>query len=140
MTTADIVRQQAAYGRTLRGIVSGLVSRAKSRARQANEPFGLTINSIAKLPTHCPNPFCGVELVVSAEAGGSDNSYSLDKINRQQPYSNNWRVCCARCNRLRSDATAAELLGLSRWERGLHRLLIRHFDAVTHELVSQDYL
>jgi hypothetical protein len=119
MTDQNTIEQQAVYGRTFRGVVSGLVSRAKARARKSGEPFNMTIDSIKELPTICPNPFCRRELEVSTTNGGSDSSYSLDKIDRRRGYDSNWRVCCKRCNRLRADASAAELLGLARWEKSM---------------------
>jgi hypothetical protein len=124
---AEIVKQQSEYGRSDRGIASGLISHAKSRARDHGETFGMTIDTISELPTHCPNPFCKVKLVVGGVPGGSDNSYSLDKIDRTKPYDGNWRIVCRRCNRLRSDATAAELAALARWEQGFVPLVIRRF-------------
>src|SRR5580704_7457156 len=119
MTNQNTIEQQAVYGRTFRGVVSGLVSRAKARARKSGEPFNMTIDSIKELPTICPNPFCRRELEVSTANGGSDSSYSLDKIDRRRGYDSNWRIVCKRCNRLRADASAAELLGLARWEKSM---------------------
>jgi hypothetical protein len=83
---AEIAKRQSDYGRTDRGIKSGLISHAKSRALDHDETFNMTIDTISELPTHCPNPFCRVKLEVAVVRGGSDNSYSLDKIDRTKPY------------------------------------------------------
>jgi hypothetical protein len=136
---AEIAKRQSDYGRTDRGIKSGLISHAKSRALDHDETFNMTIDTISELPTHCPNPFCRVKLEVAVVRGGSDNSYSLDKIDRTKPYDGNWRIVCRRCNRLRSDATAAELSGIARWEQGLLPLVIRRFSESNGTALIQHY-
>lgn len=70
------------YNHSPRGIIKGLLSRAKKRAALYNLEFNLTLEDI-ELPKYCP--ILGLELGIGKK-GGSDNSYSLDRIDSSKGY------------------------------------------------------
>lgn len=78
---------------------------AKKRASAAGLPFALTVHEIPSIPARCP--VLGVAIAIGGERG---NSPSLDRVDPARGYvAGNVRVVSWRANRLRSDATAAEL-------------------------------
>jgi len=81
-----------------------LVSLARYRAKRNGVPFSLTAEDILPLPTHCP--VFGTKL----RAGSSDNAPTLDRVVPSRGYiKSNVRVISAKANRIKSNATLAEL-------------------------------
>lgn len=91
-----------------------LLSRVKSSAKAKNIPFNLTLEDIV-IPTHCP--VLGIALEFgksSSDAGWRENSPSLDRIYPAGGYTKgNVIVVSYRANRIKNDATVAELLSVA---------------------------
>ena len=84
-----------------------ILSRAKSRAKQNNIPFNLTLEDII-IPDTCP--LLGIPLEIQLKKGYHPNSPSLDKIIPEKGYikGNVW-VISNRANTLKNDASLKEL-------------------------------
>jgi hypothetical protein len=84
-----------------------ILTRAKSRAKQKNIPFNLTLEDI-EVPETCP--LLGIPIVIQPKKGYHPNSPSLDKIIPEKGYikGNVW-VISSRANTLKNDATLQEL-------------------------------
>lgn len=84
-----------------------ILTRAKSRAKQNNIPFNLTIEDI-EVPEVCP--LLGIPIEIQPNKGYHPNSPSLDKIIPEKGYikGNVW-VISNRANTLKNDATLSEL-------------------------------
>lgn len=83
---------------------------AKQGARRRNIVFAITQEDWMKMATPAKCPVLGCELVYCARGRRQEFSASIDRRNSATGYVNgNVRVICWRANRLRSDATAAEL-------------------------------
>lgn len=81
---------------------------AKKRAKENGVKFSLTVHDVPEVPALCP--VLGIEIKPNVKAGPLDSSPSLDKIIPSRGYSpGNVRIISNRANRIRSDATAAEL-------------------------------
>lgn len=88
-------------------VVKGMVRAAKARATKAGVPFNLTTEDIT-IPHECP--VLGIPLIVGADKA-SDNSPSLDRVVPPMGYvRGNVLVISNRANRIKNDATTAELL------------------------------
>lgn len=86
---------------------------AKKRCGETGLIFALTVHDVPAVPRRCP--VLGILLVSNTKAGPIDSSPSLDRINPALGYvPGNVRVISYRANRLRSDATAAELRKVAR--------------------------
>lgn len=86
---------------------------AKGRAKKFGIEFTITIFD---LPVHMPSmcPWLGIPLVL-ASGKWTDNSPSLDRIDNQLGYvPGNTIIVSSRANRLKSDATAEELIKIGR--------------------------
>lgn len=85
-----------------------MLQNARTRARAAGVPFILSVQDIV-VPSHCP--ILGLPLFqVLGKKGGGDNSPSLDRVIPEKGYvPGNIIVISNRANRLKSDATIAEL-------------------------------
>jgi len=85
---------------------------AARRARDCGIPFSLQSGDIT-IPTHCP--VLGIELRPGPN-GGHANSPSLDRIRPELGYvSGNVAVISMRANRIKNDATPAELRRVADW-------------------------
>jgi hypothetical protein len=86
---------------------------ARKRAKQAGVPFSITVNNVPPVPAVCP--ILGVPL----ERGGDRNSApSLDRIKPELGYvPGNVAWISFRANRIKNDATLAELEAAARWLR-----------------------
>jgi len=84
-----------------------MLTRAKSRAKQKNIPFNLTLEDI-EVPETCP--LLGIPIEIQPKKGHHPNSPSLDKIIPEKGYikGNVW-VISNRANTLKNDATLQEL-------------------------------
>lgn len=85
-----------------------MLRNAKARAKAAEIPFVLTVEDIV-IPSHCP--ILGLPLFqMLGRRGGGDNSPSLDRVIPERGYvPGNIIVISNRANRLKNDATIAEL-------------------------------
>src|SRR5579859_2401093 len=80
---------------------------AKKRAKEKGLPFNITDVDLT-VPQFCP--VLGIKIEFGYGAGPQDNSPSVDRIRPELGYvKGNVRVISNRANRLRSDATIAEL-------------------------------
>jgi len=84
-----------------------ILTRAKSRAKQKNIPFNLTLEDI-EVPETCP--LLGIPIEIQPKKGYHPNSPSLDKVIPEKGYikGNVW-VISNRANTLKNDATLQEL-------------------------------
>lgn len=83
---------------------------ARWRAKRRDIPFTITVDDV-HIPKRCP--VLGIELVVSTK-GRTDNSPSLDRINNSKGYiPGNIIVISWIANRLKSNATADQMLSLA---------------------------
>lgn len=81
---------------------------AKKRAKENGVTFELTVHDIPDVPSVCP--VLGIAIQPNEKSGPLDSSPSLDKIVPALGYvPGNVRIISNRANRIRSDATAAEL-------------------------------
>jgi len=100
-----------------------LVSQAKSRARRDGLPFDISISAMY-WPTHCP--VLGMELSYNKEPTIRRENWqvrsataTLDRhINELGYVLGNVNVISHRANRIKSDATSAELLAVARYAAG----------------------
>lgn len=92
--------------------IGSLLKNARDRTRMFGLEFSLTAADFEDVPTHCP--VLGLELVYpGAGKGRSDNSASLDRLDSSKGYvKGNVAIISWRANRLKSDATLAELQAL----------------------------
>lgn len=82
---------------------------AKKRAKENGVTFSLTIHDMPDVPDTCP--VLGIPIRPNEKSGPLDSSPSLDKIVPALGYvPGNVRIISNRANRIRSDATAAELM------------------------------
>lgn len=92
----------------------GLLSSAKKRARYEGLPFDLELSDIS-IPDICP--VLGIPLLVK-EGKRTNNTPSLDKIIRDKGYvKGNVQVISWRANRLKCDASLAELENICKYIR-----------------------
>lgn len=84
-----------------------LLSGAKARAKQVGMEFSVTLDDIMPLPKVCP--VLGIELRKGIHSG-DDHSYSLDRTDNSRGYvPGNVAVISRRANRIKNDATLAEV-------------------------------
>lgn len=82
---------------------------ARSRAGAHGVPFTLKLEDVPPVPESCP--VLGIPLKRNSKRGPSDSSPSLDRIVPERGYTpDNVRIISNKANRLRSDASAFELL------------------------------
>lgn len=82
---------------------------AKKRAKENGVTFLLTVHDIPDVPSECP--VLGIAIKPNIKAGPLDSSPSLDKLVPSLGYvPGNVRIISNRANRIRSDATAKELM------------------------------
>jgi hypothetical protein len=81
----------------------------KKRAKENGVVFTLSVYDMPEVPARCP--VLGIEIKANTVAGPLDSSPSIDRIVASAGYvPGNVRIISNRANRLRSDASAAELL------------------------------
>jgi hypothetical protein len=91
----------------LSDIRRSMLTAAKSRAKAQHLPFNLTLEDLGPLPEYCP--VLGIPLEIGSGIH-CDGSPSLDKIIPKLGYvRGNVLIVSMRANRLKSDATVAEL-------------------------------
>ena len=95
-------------------IESKILRRAKSRAKQRELEFNLTIEDIS-IPKTCP--VLGIDLFVTTGRSGSyDNSPSIDRINPNKGYiKGNIQIISALANSMKSNASPENLLKFADW-------------------------
>ena len=100
--------------RTASDLPAYLCTSAKHRAKKRNVPFSLTPADIV-IPTHCP--VLGIRLVRGTGSSGvTDTSPTLDRLVPALGYTaGNIRVISGRANRIKNDATAAEVRAVLAW-------------------------
>lgn len=85
----------------------GLFWTARTRARNGNIPFEITIEDII-IPTHCK--YLNVELTTIRGNGKIDTNASLDRIDSTKGYiPNNIEVISLLANRMKNSATIEQL-------------------------------
>jgi len=103
--------------RTVDGIVSLMLSRARCRAREKNIEFSLTaedINIIEKCPV------LGITLNWEESERMSDNRPSLDRINSDLGYTReNSQVISWKANRTKNDASLEDLVLIGQWAQSV---------------------
>lgn len=130
--------QYAEYQRNSRRLHARehLLTEAKSRAKHNGIPFTVTIDDVT-WPTHCP--VLGIELVYvrGAGTGHRTNSASLDRrINALGYVQGNVFVISHRANRLKSDATVAELEAILSYAKGDQHVDLARCSGVSQGMVS----
>jgi hypothetical protein len=91
---------------------SKMFSAAKTRAKQLEVPFDLTIADLPIIPEYCPILGIKIEMPAYTEGIGraSHGSPSLDRIRPEKGYvKGNIRIISNRANTLKRDASAEEL-------------------------------
>jgi len=100
------------YNRTIRGKASAMVSDAKTRANKRGLPFDITIDDVC-IPSICP--ILGIPLMFG-DGTANDNSPQLDRIIPDLGYvKGNIQVISAKANRIKSNATQAEIKMVLEW-------------------------
>ena len=95
-----------------KNVVSGILSRARQRAKRQNLHFTISQDDIT-IPTHCP--VLGIKLAVS-RGHAKDGSPSLDRINPKKGYiPGNVTVMSNRANQIKSNGSADEHLLIAKW-------------------------
>lgn len=93
-----------------------MLARIKARAKAKGWAFNLTAEDIT-IPKRCP--ILGIPLVVG-DGTADDNSPELDRINNRKGYvRGNVHVISRRANRIKNDATLAELEKIASYLRSL---------------------
>lgn len=96
-----------------------LLSRAKRRAADVGVEFDLTSSDI-EIPERCPILGIPIGVQQGGGKGPKDNSASLDRLVPSLGYvKGNVAVISQRANRIKNDATAAELRAIADWMEGL---------------------
>lgn len=81
---------------------------ARKRAKESGQPFTLTVHDMPPVPKRCP--VLGIALMANKVVGLPDSSPSIDLIVPVRGYvPGNVRIISSRANRLRGDASSAEL-------------------------------
>ena len=92
-----------------------MLTQKRSRAKREGMAFELTLDNIA-WPTHCP--VLGMRLNYDTRWPMVDDAPTFDRINPTQGYTaKNTRVVSWRTNRIKANATLAELEALVLWLR-----------------------
>lgn len=95
-----------------------MLTQARARARRRGLPFGLVVDDI-HIPDTCP--ILGIPLVIRSDyrkrsKRPPDDSPSLDRLIPELGYlPGNVRIISNRANRIRADATRAELEAIVRY-------------------------
>jgi hypothetical protein len=89
-------------------------------------PVELTVEYLERHIKDNPScPICGVGYPMAVRVGRHGQAHrvpSIDRIDPHRPtYADNWTVICARCNRVKNDATAAEHRRVAEWMDSLAR-------------------
>lgn len=93
-----------------------MLARVKRRAFERGISFALTADDI-RIPKRCP--ILGIVLTVG-DGGATDNSPELDRIDNKKGYvPGNVHVISRRANRIKNDATVAELERIASYLRSL---------------------
>lgn len=91
-----------------------MLRRAKSRARERNLPFNLTIEDVV-IPDVCP--ILNIELRMhKGRSGGNPNSPALDRIDNNKGYvKGNVMVMSHLANMMKSSATTEQMIKFAEW-------------------------
>lgn len=98
-----------------------MLSNARQRAKIKGIPFDLTLDDLIPLMLPCC-PVLGIPLMLHAggRRGPRDDSASLDRIHPEKGYvRGNVMIISGRANRIKSDATFAELQAVAGFYRNL---------------------
>lgn len=88
---------------------------AKHRAKKARMPFDLEHGDIC-IPEFCPVLGVRIERNVSGKTGARASSPTLDRVRPELGYvRGNVQVISSKANRIKQNATAAELMAVARW-------------------------
>ena len=99
---------------------SKMYRRAKSRAKDGNYPFTITVDDII-IPTTCPVLDIPI-YVTEGKSGGFNHSPSLDKIDPEKGYTpDNTMVMSQLANAMKANATPEQLLKFSDWINSTYR-------------------
>lgn len=107
--------QSVAAGQTAtKRFLAAAVKNARERATRRGIPFELTKEYLAEiLPTHCPITGVRMRIYCGLGKGPRDDSPSLDCVVPHRGYvPGNVKWVSGRANRIKSDATLAELEAL----------------------------
>lgn len=97
--------------KTKEGWVRSILARLKARAKKLGLDYNLSASDFTTLPQTCP--VLGLPLEFNS---GNPNAYSVDRIDNSRGYvSGNICVMSDRANRLKRDASIAELRALGAW-------------------------
>jgi len=89
-----------------------MLHKCRTRAKQAGVPCTITADDLV-VPSHCP--VLGIQMVRGLE-DGKDNSPSVDRIIPERGYvKGNIAIISYRANRIKNNATPAELTKVSKW-------------------------
>jgi hypothetical protein len=95
-----------------------LLASAKARSLVSGIEFSLQLQDL-DVPSHCP--VFGIEMSYGTGHGRTDSSYSIDRIDNARGYvKGNVAVISWLANRLKNDATLAQLERVCMWMRDLH--------------------
>lgn len=96
-----------------------LIKRCEKRAKDKNLEFDLSPSDIL-IPEFCP--ILGIPLVPSNAGESRDNSPSIDKIDPSKGYvKNNIQIISMKANRIKSNATIADIEKILEYLKGLNR-------------------
>lgn len=91
-----------------------MLNSARTRARQADLPFDLSINDII-IPDNCPICLLPMQSAKGVR-GGARNSPTLDRVKCDDGYvKGNVAVICKNCNSKKGHATSSELRHIADW-------------------------
>lgn len=90
-----------------------MLDNARRRAREEDLDFDLTPSDLV-IPDVCP--VLGLPLAVNTDGYAQDNSPTLDRVRPHGGYvRGNVMIISGKANRIKSNATAQEILAVGRW-------------------------
>lgn len=100
----------------LRTVAFTMLRNARYRAKKFGLPFDLKVDDIV-IPDRCP--ILGIPLTIAEGSGrGCQGSPSLDRLRPELGYvRGNINVISQRANRIKTDATAEEIMAVGAWLR-----------------------
>ncbi|WP_295842610.1 hypothetical protein [uncultured Xanthomonas sp.] len=106
-------RQRYEKSRQVKRRDARMIQAARKRARQRGIEFSIPESEVV-VPDVCPA--LGIPLVGTARGGSRDDAPSMDRINPNLGYvSGNVAVISMRANRIKNNATSAELRAIADW-------------------------
>lgn len=87
--------------------IKNMLRIAKSRAKEKQLDFNISVSDFSELPTHCP--VLGIPLIYYNIGKRCDNSASLDRFDNTKGYvKGNTKIISLRANTLKSNGTLEE--------------------------------